>query len=912
MAGGNAEKQRPRRRSWRKSAPCVSRRLLCCSCLRGEEKDPLQEQEEKINGGPQHPHLDQLGSVEREAIQIRVEDLGIVNAGFSLLEEEPVTSRNSVARSASSVSGCPRTLKKKQLKPLSSLPIESQAITSTSEEDNEEEEEDLLLCDSSTASFLTPPVINLIPPSPSDVVDDDQFFDINSEESVANTSCSDGSLAAGEPESYEEKMESVETEEDITLAENKILADKTNESKENPSEESGKEREYVTTKEMDKEKAKSKFLRSAYQVAPLPEYPRKRSFNTGINLLSFTEHNLDDLSNKDVTCSDLLRAELCLLPQAANMDTFTHQMRLITRSCSLVDTMTRSATFNSSTESTDHQEEEGSPRQRRITVESYMPQTKDQNGNFPEKQEDRQAAKRLAELNTEEVCQWFTNIGLQKCLPFISEVKLCGADIASVDVNTLDILHINTLEERELLLSAIYNELHPPSTVTQRLNSLLESIGPNNVETFTTTLVSMSKSKSSPHVSCLSRNRRSLKLRSSPNFMTQRNSQLIEITINASERIVHLRTPKETTVGKIMDSCFKMLGMTEDKSLFILKETQGSSEELPPDQQIGSLLTSTPENRQLELHLCKTKKLSDGALLNNPEVNSSNENVNKNVTVIQAAKEERIKELKQQVDSLQNVILQVQELHHGLVAFCSEIKNMDREADVEGLGSADLKPRLELVISRVNDKRQSLQTLKDNINNSSAHKNKQLDVRLLEKMKLNCQVFKEEISMVHLNRQVAYLQNALQESYDKEKARKKSLAIGSLSQLVSPQSPAMLLVVQENHNPDGHYGFTCRLREGSGLVVVTVDDSPLCVDDRLVEVNGVPVVNSTQEELTDILLQGPSAKIVVLRQPPPTPASQQHPLVLQRSVNPDPMQTICPAREVVTMETPPRRKVMAI
>lgn len=34
-------------------------------------------------------------------------------------------------------------------------------------------------------------------------------------------------------------------------------------------------------------------------------------------------------------------------------------------------------------------------------------------------------------------------------------------------------------------------------------------------------------------------------------------------------------------------------------------------------------------------------------------------------------------------------------------------------------------------------------------------------------MKLNCQVFKEEISMVHLNRQMAHLQNALQESYVK-------------------------------------------------------------------------------------------------------------------------------------------------
>lgn len=46
--------------------------------------------------------------------------------------------------------------------------------------------------------------------------------------------------------------------------------------------------------------------------------------------------------------------------------------------------------------------------------------------------------------------------------------------------------------------------------------------------------------------------------------------------IVASERIVHLRTPKETTVGKVMDSCIKMLGVTEDKGLFVLKETQGA------------------------------------------------------------------------------------------------------------------------------------------------------------------------------------------------------------------------------------------------------------------------------------------------------------------------------------------------
>lgn len=65
-----------------------------------------------------------------------------------------------------------------------------------------------------------------------------------------------------------------------------------------------------------------------------------------------------------------------------------------------------------------------------------------------------------------------------------------------------------------------------------------------------------------------------------------------------------------------------------------------------------------------------------------------------------------------------------------------------------------------------------------------------------------------------------------------EKAQKKSLAIGSLSQLVSQQSPAMLLVVQENHNPDGQYGFTCHYREDSGLMVAKVEKSHLCVGDR--------------------------------------------------------------------------------
>lgn len=46
--------------------------------------------------------------------------------------------------------------------------------------------------------------------------------------------------------------------------------------------------------------------------------------------------------------------------------------------------------------------------------------------------------------------------------------------------------------------------------------------------------------------------------------------------VAATDRIVHLRTPKETTVGKIMDSCIKTLGMTEDRSLFIMKDKPGA------------------------------------------------------------------------------------------------------------------------------------------------------------------------------------------------------------------------------------------------------------------------------------------------------------------------------------------------
>lgn len=78
---------------------------------------------------------------------------------------------------------------------------------------------------------------------------------------------------------------------------------------------------------------------------------------------------------------------------------------------------------------------------------------------------------------------------------------------------------------------------------------------------------------------------------------------------------------------------------------------------------------------------------------------------------------------------------------------------------------------------------------------------------------------------------------------------------------------------------------------------------------RLVEVNGVPVVNATGEELTELLLQGPSAQIVALRHSPTGPTSLQHPPL---PPVPDTVQNISLARAAVAMETPAQRKVIAL
>ncbi|KAJ8412754.1 hypothetical protein AAFF_G00117050 [Aldrovandia affinis] len=311
-----------------------------------------------------------------------------------------------------------------------------------------------------------------------------------------------------------------------------------------------------------------------------------------------------------------------------------------------------------------------------------------------------------------------------------------------------------------------------------------------------------------------------------------------------------------------MESCLKMLGVTDNNNLFSLRNKEGPLTEFSVDQQIGDLLSS--EKRLLELHLWKKEEPE----VLHPKVNVSQGVSNDNLQGNIRTKEEKIRELNQHVDSLQNVIHQVQELHHSLVFFCGELRNMEKQQPPKAVCLSAVETQLGLAQGRLHEKQQSVRAMQGRLSNLEADKNRRLEVHLLEKMKLDCQIFKEEIIVIHLNRQVARLKSALQEFQAKEHTQMRSSTLG---QLVSPQCPAMLLAAHELQNGEGRYGFTVRFTEDAGLVVVHVENSQLYLNDRLVEVNGVSVLESGEDELSDLLFRQPSAQIVVLRKPPPLP-----------------------------------------
>ncbi|XP_048862427.1 uncharacterized protein LOC125738020 [Brienomyrus brachyistius] len=454
------------------------------------------------------------------------------------------------------------------------------------------------------------------------------------------------------------------------------------------------------------------FQHSAFKVALLPQYPRKPSFTAGINLLT---QDLDDLTNKDVSSHEILKAQLCLLPLSSKMtDAHSHLRTPAISTCTLADPVSRSHTFHSiSKERISHE----SARQRRKTVASYISQPKDQNGNDPREDTGRRCAKALGELDTDKVCQWFANLGLHHCQPFIRGANLQGSDITGIDQDLLDLIQVSTLEDRERLLSAVYHELHPSDAITQTVDSLLDLYGPHNVEKFTAALVSM-REMFSPHGSHLSDSHPFTFRDKGQNLNRQRDSHLVELIINAPGQIVHLRTYRETTVGKVMGSCLDILGVTKDRELFGLRNVEDLSDAFLLDQKIGELTGS--EKRMPELQLYKkdkpgeaeTPQLTQQALLSSSQ-----------------GDEDRIRELTQQVELLRDIVQQVAELHRSLVSFHSELKNMENVSPAQDQGLAELEKQMGHAKSRCQETQLSIQVLQDQLCHTEASKNRGLPQR---------------------------------------------------------------------------------------------------------------------------------------------------------------------------------------
>lgn len=170
----------------------LSNKMVLCLC---GEKEASREQEEKMYEGSDR---DKRGSGEENVVRITVEDLGTVNRGFSLADEDPVTPKSSEAHSET-------TWIKKQLEVLTSLSVQLQ-VQPTNTHTIEEEEEDLqLLSDEGTpGSGVLPMTLetNRIPPTPS-TNDGNLFFCSNSGEGMMHA-CGAGGDEEGRVKSAEE------------------------------------------------------------------------------------------------------------------------------------------------------------------------------------------------------------------------------------------------------------------------------------------------------------------------------------------------------------------------------------------------------------------------------------------------------------------------------------------------------------------------------------------------------------------------------------------------------------------------------------------------------------------------------------------------------------------------------------
>lgn len=209
---------------------------------------------------------DQRGSGEKNVVRITAEDLGMVNGGFNMADEDPLTPMSSEARSE-------MTQKIKRVEAPSLLSVQPQVQLVTTHTIKEEEKDLQLLSDEGSDNIpgsgvlLMTPEINLIPPTPSNVNDGNQFFCSNSGEIVTHA-CGEGRPAAGDEE---EKIKNAE-ESSTGCAPAEVL---TAEAEGEPEHVDGRSRELAEQNETeplekwDKEKFKHKVSWRSRQMAPV-------------------------------------------------------------------------------------------------------------------------------------------------------------------------------------------------------------------------------------------------------------------------------------------------------------------------------------------------------------------------------------------------------------------------------------------------------------------------------------------------------------------------------------------------------------------------------------------------------------------------------------------------------------------
>ncbi|XP_051867190.1 uncharacterized protein LOC127567987 [Pristis pectinata] len=578
----------------------------------------------------------------------------------SIFKGRATDGKRSIGRSSSSISTAQKMKQKRKLTSLPSLPLQKCASKSYASVNSEEDTECYNVIGPDV--LLTPPMINLIPPTPSNLIDDDQFFEINSEE--GSMTLSSGSECADSPGSpkdrhtdsyktgqgpeirricstYSDNVSHMEgdasvitpgntVKSDIYLLDKFLEANRDNVSLQHGSNSNWNSEEKFYSDAESNALSRVNLFRN-YQVAQLPQYTRKKNFNSGINLLQFTEQNLDDLNNKEASTRELLKAKLRLKPLNIKLDSTLQIKRSAARTCSLGDVKTIAGDLKSLGLAPDSGTERGdSSRQRRITVASYIPSSVDKNGNLKDMVDTKeQRDKSLEEMNTDEVCEWFKNLGLQRSIPFIKEAKLQGHQLAAIDLEILDLLQLTTTEEKENLLSSIYKELHPMDTTSQNFDKLLETIGPYDVERFTAALVALSVSQMPQSSERISHPSSHFKDREDKQLekKTIKKSNLVNLSVKAFQRKLQLKVPRDSTVAKVIDACWKILGLKDDASLLSLNivtsRTGKVVEELQADKQIGEL--KLLGRKELKLQLCKKNSSNFNKLEKEAESHVKNE-----------------------------------------------------------------------------------------------------------------------------------------------------------------------------------------------------------------------------------------------------------------------------------------------